>query len=1000
MLSSSRPGRLVIGFMVFVSGATGLIYQVIWHRYFTILLGAQARATAIVLAIFLGGISAGYACFGRWSRDRDWNLLMAYSAVELGLGLWAYAFPYVFRVAHPLTSHLYALLGVNSIWIDIFVSILLLFFPTFLMGGTLPLLTQGLSEDLGAASRTHARIYGLNTVGACLGSLVAGYILVPDWGLPLTSLAAGTLNVAISVGVYFLFAKQWKRGWAWNEDPEGETGNPSGETSVRTAVLCFIGFFSGLSIITLETVFIRLIGLSSGSSNYNFTLIVSIFIFGLGFGSLMVRRISRFSEKHLLGNQLGVSFSLFALYLSVNHWPYWVHRIRILFRDIPQSFYVYQAALGIGLFLLLALPVGLCGLTLPYCFHLLKDRRATLGARVGQLYSLNTVGCVMGALLGGYALLSFFNLDQIFKLCVLIALVNVALAGYLYSMRFRPSVGSMALSSSAFAIVCVGVFVAPLFIKERFFQPFRAQTPTPSSFSGPEAFAKSLAPTTSYLAYKDGRNTSVGVGVAKRNGEEFSRTIFVNGKSDGNTTGDFLTMNLTGQIPALLSRKLDRVAVVGFGTGITTGAIAHYPETGRIDVAEISSDVIEFAHYFDKYNGDVSKDPKVHFNEMDAFRFLEGTSAKFDLIVNEPSNPWVAGVENLYTVELYDLAKRKLNPGGLYVQWLQAYSFNDDLFKMVLRTITSRFPNVSVFQMMEHDFLLVASMDPFTRADLQRAQARVESNSFAKHSLEDSGISSFETLLALELIPYPLTPLLGGGMPLQRLETPHLSNGAAIAFYVGSTADVHAMRRELKEFYPAVEKSLLSLFNGGGGLRPDELAQIRISFCDNQIAHSRVLCAEALMMEKFINPVSSVDVIYDDIVARDDFRSLASFSPNTEVKGFSEEDLGLVQKMFDIYKRFYSPIARIGPDAILKKLDGCLRWVAPAKELYGDCLLEKAAILEVASPTSPQFRISLEQFRGWFANLSADAPDFTRFKRAADLLVKVEGQISQPAVER
>ena len=129
MQMSSRTGRLVLYLLIFLSGCAGLIYQIVWHKYLSILLGAQARATAVVLAIFLGGISLGYGFFGRWSRYKNWNLLMVYSFVELALGFWAYSFRFLFHLGLPLTSHLYALLGLNSIWIDIFISILLIGFP-------------------------------------------------------------------------------------------------------------------------------------------------------------------------------------------------------------------------------------------------------------------------------------------------------------------------------------------------------------------------------------------------------------------------------------------------------------------------------------------------------------------------------------------------------------------------------------------------------------------------------------------------------------------------------------------------------------------------------------------------------------------------------------------------------------------------------------------------------------------------------------------------------
>ena len=195
--------------LIFLSGLSGLIYEVVWHRYLAILLGAQARATAVVLAIFLGGISLGYAAFGRWSQTKSWNLLRTYSFVELALGFWAVLFPLFFKIAQPVTSTFYAWFVVKSLFIDIFMSTLLIGFPTFLMGGTLPLLTQGLAEDLDKASKTHAMIYGVNTVGACFGCLLAGYVLIPGLGLWGTVQIAAGGNFLVSVVAYFYLSRSF-----------------------------------------------------------------------------------------------------------------------------------------------------------------------------------------------------------------------------------------------------------------------------------------------------------------------------------------------------------------------------------------------------------------------------------------------------------------------------------------------------------------------------------------------------------------------------------------------------------------------------------------------------------------------------------------------------------------------------------------------------------------------------------------------------------------------
>ncbi len=992
MQLSTRRGRALIYILIFLSGVAGLIYQVVWHKYLSILLGAQAKATAIVLAIFLGGISAGYHVFGQWTRTKRWNLLQTYALVELGLAAWAFLFPWLFRLALPLTSSLYASVGVGSLWIDVFVATLLIGLPTFLMGGTLPLLTQGLSEDLAQASGTHARIYGWNTVGACVGSLLAGYILIPMTDLPMTVTIGGALNILVAVSTWYFFAKGSKpQEISIEASTAGGWRPPLG---MQGALLFAVAFSSGLYVLTLETVLIRLVGLSTGSSNYNFSLIVSIFVLGLGLGSLFARRISSYTPYRLFWNQVGVAVFLYALFLTSYAWPYWVHLVRIIFRDSPENFYLYQAALGVFLLALLAVPIGFCGLTLPLCFHLLKDRKETLGFRVGQLYGLNTVGCVLGALLGGYVLFTFFNLDQLFKLCVLAGVVSAGLAGWYCTVGNLPSRTQVSIGSAVLTMVLAGVLVAPNYGHENFVQPFRHQSPIQGvSYEGMKAFGEYLGSSTEYIFYKDGPNTSVGVGRTMIDNEERSRTIFVNGKSDGNTKGDFFTMNLTGHFPGLLARKLDHVAVVGFGTGITTGALAMYKETGRIDVVEIADTVIEAAPYFNDYNGGVTRNPKVHFNVMDAFRFLGASHESFDVIVSEPSNPWVAGVENLYSDYFYETVKRKLADDGLFMQWVQAYSFDDELLKTVLKTITTHFPYAAAFQMLEHDMALIASKKPITKADLVRAEARMAANPAAKRSLGESGITRIETLLALELMPSSLTPLLAEDAKEHRLEAPRLSHAAARAFFAGTQANPHTFRRTLKEFYPAVEQSLLSIYLDGKSPSREVSEAFRQAFCDHKHAKSRVLCEESVVMGKWDYPIAPFEVVYEGTIPKSDFRDLASFQPSPPMKKFNWDDFKTTQQMFDLYKKYYSAVARIPVSPVVNRLEDCMKTVPQKDDLYGECLLQLGAVLEIADPTSPRFKEAIHQFGDWFTTLSPQSQTYPRFKKAARILERLKGEL-------
>jgi len=754
--------------------------------------------------------------------------------------------------------------------------------------------------------------------------------------------------------------------------------------------LLVIAFLSGFYLITLETVLIRLMGMSTGSSNYNFTLIVAIFIFALGIGSLLAKNIAGYGSARLYWNQVGVVFFLFLLYLTGDYWSYGVHIARSMLRDIPQAFYFYQGVLGAGFLALHIVPIGLAGLTLPLCFHLIKDTKESLGERVGQLYGLNTVGCVLGALVGGYMLLNFIDLDQLFKVCIFMSIVSFGAAAYLYFSAHQATRMTLTVSSGVVAMVFFGLFFAPRWTRERFVQPFRHSQPTQATFEGPKAFGEFLARTTEFLFWKDGPNTSVGIGASKYQGRELSRTIFVNGKSDGNTRGDFFTTVILAHLPALLTEKIERVCVVGLGTGITIGTIKEYPGVSSIDVAEISNFSIENAHYFDPYNRGVSRDPKVKFHEMDAFRLLQGTKATWDVIISEPSNPWVAGIENLYSEEFYEIARNKMAENGMFVQWIHTYSFTDELLRMVLRTMSSKFSYVAVYQLKGGDLALVAKRHPITAADIHRGADRMNQAPIIREMLAESGINRMEDLLALEIVPSGMIAALSEGAGLHNLESPKLSNEAAKAFFVGSSSRIQTSRRNFKEYFQSLGGSLLSLYLGGKALEPQAVESLVSAYCDNPVGRNGYLCEETLALKKF--QAAAFQVPYDrysDIIGNT--RELASMDAfhAPAAKRFGASDLQNVYTMFEMYKRFASPIAQIPLDRFLVPVDHCLKTTPYAEELFGECLLQKILVMDTATPSVPEFSAEINRYLDWFEKLPKTSTNYEKLSEAKNILVKM-----------
>jgi len=962
---------------VFLSGAAGLIYQVVWHKYLAVLLGSHARATAVVLSVFLGGLGVGYKLFGGWSARRTGGLLRLFAFIELALGAYALAFPYLFRAAFLLAPKLDAGLGAGSIVTDLLLSLTLIGPPTVLMGGTLPLLTQGLSSDFKGASLVHARIYAFNTIGAACGALGCAYVLIHLLGLTVTMRVGALLNILVAGAVLRYTRPSAKQKTA----PAAAPFAGGRQLSPSQLAIILIGLLSGFYVLTLETLLIRLMGLAAGSSSLHFSLIVSIFILGLGLTPLFAKRIAGYTPGHLFFNQTAVTVLLLIVYISGEAWPYAAHLLRIPFRSQVQNYYLYQGFLAAALAAFLIVPVGTCGLTLPLCFHLLKDDRRTLGHRTGLLYGANTAGSVLGALGGGYLLFYVADIDDIFKLVVAAAAAACALSAWLYA-RERPGRLRLLAGLGIAAAALIAALSAPPYDKDIFMQPFRERGPGPASYEGLAAFRRNLSKKTKHIFDADGPNTSVGVGANRdKNGRETARAILVNGKSDGNTWGDRFTTMMLGHLPALLSADPARVCVIGFGTGITAGVLAQYDEVRSVEIIEISPVVLRIAGMFDAYNGGVSKHRKVAFHEMDAFRFLMSAGRRFDVIISEPSNPWVQGVENLYSEEFYRIARGKLAPDGLFVQWIHVYSFTEDLFRTVMRTMGGEFPYVTVFQLGKGDRAIIGHLRPFDRADLERAAARMRRSPQVAAALKKAGLTNFHAVAALEVTPPRLAFILGRNARPQRLELPYLSRRAAVAFFAEKHADLDTLRRSRPAFFSSVDESMLGRFTRAHPLAPEDLDRLRKSFCEHETSALGRFCTEAVLMTVAAGAKDRLSREELARVPRQKLESARLFSAPAAAGRNTKAQLKDIDEMLRLVALHYSPLARFPIARLERRIDGCVRAAPAAAPRRGECLVRSLVLSRMLDEPEPAFARRFQPFAAWLSRMPAGTPDYAKFKR-------------------
>jgi SAM-dependent methyltransferase len=401
-----------------------------------------------------------------------------------------------------------------------------------------------------------------------------------------------------------------------------------------------------------------------------------------------------------------------------------------------------------------------------------------LGEVAGRLYSWNTLGSLLGALIGGYALLFWLDLHHTYR----IAMGAVAVAAALMTMH-RLQVGRSA-PAVLLAVTLAAIAMLPAWRSEQLSSgTFRKRSALANTFNGPTAFYRSYRQGKLHF-YDDDPIASVSVKAFETPGSPQNLAIITNGKSDGAIPGDAVTTILLALIPALIAREPARSFVVGYGTGVTAGELAALEDVREVTVAEISPGVIEAAPQFDYGNLGASKNPKVRIVRGDAYRTLLRSQGEVDLIVSEPSNPWVTGIEMLYSQEFLEACRDRLTPGGVHAQWFHSYETDDATLAILLRTYQSVFPHSSVWFTVGTDLLLIGVNDPEGALDLARMQRRFERPDF-KAGFERAKISSFPALLGHEMLPLDVlaaTPLPG---PLHTLLHPILSNSAARAFFSG-----------------------------------------------------------------------------------------------------------------------------------------------------------------------------------------------------------------------
>ncbi|MGH6692165.1 MAG: fused MFS/spermidine synthase, partial [Gammaproteobacteria bacterium] len=576
----------------------------------------------------------------------------------------------------------------------------------------IPVLTLALAGDVERATRVHAWVYGLNTAGAFAGALAAGFLLIPWLGLDGVVYAMGCLNLMAAA----LFAQLDR--FAARVAPD-LAGSSAAEPVRHFAAWAAVALLAGFAMMALQTTFNRIGALALGASQFTFAMVVAVFVLCIALGSLFVSALERISRGLVVGSQWALVFLLLLLYLGIDDVAYWAHVLRVLFRPVDPAFFAYYGLVFAAVLVVLLVPIGLGGALLPMLFDQLRRQLRELGAVAGRLYAWNTVGSLLGALLGGYVLLFWLDLDQVYR----IALAALALgASILTWLVLRPL--PRVVPALLFCATLLSIGLLPEWSAARLTTgAFRARQPTPTSFAGPEAFFAQRV--RGRIAFFDDDPTST-VSVLEPSEHPENLGLIVNGKSDGALQSDYPTMALSALLPALMAHRHERAFVIGLGTGVTAGELAALEQTRSVRVAEISRGVIAANPLFDAGNLAASKNPKIEVVRADAYRALLQSTDRYDVIVSEPSNPWVTGVEMLYSKEFLEAARSRLTPGGVYAQWFHLYEVDEASVEIVARTYASVFDQVAVWLAQGPDIILMGLNSPQGYPDLETIRARSE----------------------------------------------------------------------------------------------------------------------------------------------------------------------------------------------------------------------------------------------------------------------------------
>ncbi len=741
----------------FFSGACALVSEIVWARQIQIFLGSSTLSVSAILITFMSGITLGSYSLGRSLKSSKHPLLL-YCFLEAGIGLltlfllWFYPF-------------LLSSLHLSTIW-RYFLTIILFSIPTFLMGGTFPILNEVCKKLSATEKNWPAILYGYNVLGGTLGALMGGFFLIYHLGLKHTLILTSSINLSIACVSALIYKK------ASNASPHIETfykSNPSQKLQPNVGMFCL--FIVGFISMMYEVLTTRLLAIVLGSSTYAFTLILTTFLLGLALGNFLLSKISQRTSYPLLwlmGLQVILGFFILTSLCLQDQLPLFFYK---LFPIFENSFWSIQGLQFLICTLILLVPTNLIGASFPFLIRIGQSTVTDKYNSLGTLYAINSLGNTFGALLTSLILLPFYGLEKTFKVNAFISIALAALLSfylpYKKSTRIMLMSGILTISLLLFKIphLDLKLLTSGISLSSKNYHTLGLS---------PDRFIKEIAPV-KILFSKDGWTSHVTVRKHKK-----VQSLLINGKVEGSNGQDLQTELLVAHLPLLLHSQTENVFVIGLGTGITLRAIETYP-VKTITCVEIEKRVLEASQLFKKHHHNALSDPRLKLMVEDARHVLSSSSEKYDCIISEPSNPWMAGIGSLYTIEMFQEIKNHLNEKGVVCQWVHYYNMSPNDLKTIVRTFQTVFPNSSLWgQAHLSDLFLIGFKDPDQKFQIPNLNL---SNPKTRKDLHSIGLSNTKILQALQYLDKEELAAFAGQGKLHTDDLPILEFSAPQALY-------------------------------------------------------------------------------------------------------------------------------------------------------------------------------------------------------------------------